>query len=176
MVVLPGKVLNVEYSLLLVFPALMIFAAMMDLFTMTIPNRISIVLVAAFLIAAPVTGMSWEQFFTHLGTGTGVLVLGIALFAFGLVGGGDAKLLAAASLWIGFNDLGDYIFMVVLMGGLLSLMLLIYRGMLPPSWLLNQPWALRLHNKKEGIPYGLALSGAALWIFPATGWFATVAV
>lgn len=165
-----------EYSLLLVFPALMIFAAMMDLFTMTIPNRISIVLVGAFLIAAPATGMSWEQFFVHLGTGTGVLVLGIALFAFGLVGGGDAKLLAAASLWIGFNDLGHYMFLVVLMGGLLSLMLLIYRGMLPPSWLLGQPWALRLHNKKEGIPYGLALSGAALWIFPATGWFATVAV
>ena len=97
-------------------------------------------------------------------------------FAFGLVGGGDAKLLAAASLWIGFNDLGQYMFAVVLMGGLLSIMLLVYRGMLPPSWLLGQSWALRLHNKKEGIPYGLALSGAALWIFPATGWFTAVAV
>ena len=165
-----------EYTVLLVFPALMIFAAMMDLFTMTIPNRISIILVAAFLIAAPLTGMTWEQFFVHLATGAGVLALGIALFAFGLVGGGDAKLLAAASLWIGFNDLGHYMFLVVLMGGLLSLLLLVYRGMLPPRWLLGQPWALRLHNKKEGIPYGLALSGAALWIFPATGWFAAVAV
>lgn len=164
------------YALLLVFPTLMIFAAMMDLFTMTIPNRISIILVAAFLIAAPLTGMGWEQFFVHLGTGFGVLLIGVALFAFGLVGGGDAKLLAAASLWIGFNDLGQYMFAVVLMGGLLSLMLLVYRGMLPPSWLLGQSWALRLHNKKEGIPYGLALSGAALWIFPATGWFTAVAV
>lgn len=165
-----------EYSLLLAFPALMIFAALMDLFTMTIPNRISIVLLAVFLIAAPLTGMTWEQFFVHLGTGVGVLALGIALFAFGLLGGGDAKLLAAASLWIGFNDLGQYMFMVVLLGGLLSLVLLIYRGMLPPSWLLGQSWALRLHNKQEGVPYGLALSGAALWIFPATGWFTAVAV
>jgi prepilin peptidase CpaA len=172
----PGKVNIVEYSLLLVFPALMIFAAMMDLFTMTIPNRISIVLVAIFLIAAPLTGMSWEQFFVHLGTGFGVLAIGITLFAFGFVGGGDAKLLAAASLWIGFNDLGQYMFAVVLLGGLLSVLLLMYRGMLPPSWLLNQQWALRLHNKNEGIPYGLALSGAALWIFPVTGWFTAVAV
>lgn len=164
------------YYLLLLFPALMIFAALMDLFTMTIPNRISIILVAGFLIAAPLTGMSWELFFVHLGTGICVLSLGIALFAFGLVGGGDAKLLAAASLWIGFNDLGQYMVAVVLMGGLLSLLLLVYRGMLPPGWLLNQQWAVRLHNKQEGIPYGVALSGAALWIFPATGWFTAVAV
>ena len=162
------------YSLLLVFPALMIFAAMMDLFTMTIPNRISIILVAAFLIAAPLTGMDWDQFFIHLGTGAAVLALGIVLFAFNLLGGGDAKLLAAASLWIGFDYLGQYMFMVVLLGGGLSIMLLAYRGMLPPRWLLGQPWALRLHNKKEGIPYGLALSGAALWIFPTTAWFTAV--
>lgn len=165
-----------EYSLILVFPALMIFAAMMDLFTMTIPNRISIILVATFLIAAPLTGMGWEQFLVHSGTGVAVLAVGIALFAFGLLGGGDAKLLAAASLWIGFDALGQYMVMVVMLGGLLSLLILFYRGMLPPTWLLSQNWALRLHNKKEGVPYGLALSGAALWIFPSTMWFTSVAV
>lgn len=165
-----------EYSLLLIFPALMIFAAMMDLFTMTIPNRISIILIAAFLIAAPLTGMMWEQFFIHIGTGFAVLAIGIGLFAFGLLGGGDAKLLAAASLWIGFDYLGQYMFMVVLFGGALSIVILVYRGMLPPSWLLRQAWALRLHNMKEGIPYGLALSGAALWIFPTTAWFTAVTV
>ena len=165
-----------EYSLLLVFPALMIFGAMMDLFTMTIPNRISILLVVAFFIAAPLTGMAWELFFMHLGTGLAVLAIGIALFAFGLVGGGDAKLLAAASLWIGYDDLGQYMVGVALMGGLLCVAMLLYRGILPPRWLLRQPWALRLHDKKEGVPYGLALSGAALWIFPATGWFTAVAL
>jgi len=154
----------------------MIFAAMMDLFTMTIPNRISIILVAAFLVAAPLTQMGWEQFFIHLGTGVVVLALGIALFAFGLLGGGDAKLLAAASLWIGFDALGPYMFMVSILGGLLSIAVLVYRGMLPPSWLLGQRWALRLHNKDEGVPYGLALSGAALWVFPTTAWFTAVTI
>lgn len=165
-----------EYSLLLVFPALMIFAAMMDLFTMTIPNRISIILIASFLIAAPLTGMGWEQFLVHLGTGFAVLVIGIALFAFGLVGGGDAKLLAAASLWIGFDALAEYMLIVTVLGGLLSVVVLVYRGMLPPTWLLRQPWAMRLHEKNEGVPYGLALSGAALWVFPVTAWFTSVAV
>ena len=163
-------------AILAIFPLCMIFATFYDLFTMTIPNRISIMLVAAFLIVAPLTGMMWEQFFTHIATGTVVLLAGIALFAFGLLGGGDAKLLAAASLWIGFDDLGQYMFMVVLMGGMLSVLLLAYRCIMPPAWLLRQDWALRLHSKKEGIPYGLALAGAALWIFPATGWFTAVAV
>ncbi len=165
-----------EYSLLLIFPALMIFGAMMDLFTMTIPNRVSIFLVAAFLIAAPLTGMGWEQFFTHVATGLGVLVIGFTLFAFRLVGGGDAKLFAAAALWIGFDYLGQYMVAFALMGGVLSIVLLAYRSMLPPRFLLDQAWAIRLHSKKEGIPYGLALSGAALWIFPTTAWFTAVTV
>ena len=164
-----------EYALLLVFPALMVFAAMMDLFTMTIPNRISIALTVSFVVVALLTGMSWEQFAWHLATGFAVLALGIALFAFGLVGGGDAKLLAAASLWLGLEYLGQYMLMVTVLGGALALLIMIYRGILPPSWALGQSWALRLHNKKEGIPYGIALGGAALWVFPTTAWFSSVA-
>lgn len=164
-----------EYSLLLIFPALMIFAALMDLFTMTIPNRISIILIAGFLIAAPLTGMPWEVFLSHIATGMVILFIGIAMFAFGLLGGGDAKLLAAASLWIGFESLGEYVLLVAVFGGLLSLAIVAYRIMLPPGWLLGQAWAARLHNRKEGIPYGLALSAAALWVFPMTAWYTAVA-
>ena len=143
---------------------------------MTIPNRISLLLIAGFLIAAPLTGMQWEVFLMHLATGVVVLLLGIALFAFRLLGGGDAKLLAAASLWIGWAHLGLYMGMVVILGGVLAAMLLIYRGMPMPVCLWGQPWALRLHSSKEGIPYGLALTGAALWVFPLTTWFSLAAV
>jgi len=159
----------------MVFPAAMAFAAMMDLFTMTIPNRISIALVGTFLVAAPITGMPLEQFVTHLGTGFAVLLVGIMLFAFGFLGGGDAKLLAAASLWIGLDELGPYLFVVTMLGAALSLSILAYRGMLPPLWATRHEWAMRLYDKKSGIPYGLALSGAALWVFPTTAWFAAVA-
>lgn len=163
-----------EYSLLLVFPAAMAFAAMMDLFTMTIPNRISLALLGAFLVAAPLTGMPWEQFGLHIATGFGILLLGIVLFALGYVGGGDAKLLAVASLWIGPQFLLSYVAMATILGGLLSLMILSYRGIMPPLWLTRQKWAMKLHDPQVGVPYGLALSGAALWIFPTTTWFAAV--
>ena len=164
-----------EYSLLLAFPAAMAFAAMMDLFTMTIPNRVSLFLLGSFLVVAPLTGMAWEQFGLHIATGFGVLLLGIVLFTLGYVGGGDAKLLAAASLWIGPHFLLQYVAMATILGGLLSLMILSYRGIMPPLWLTRQKWAMKLHNPKVGVPYGLALSGAALWIFPTTAWFAAVA-
>ena len=106
--------MSLEYSLLLIFPGLMAFAAMMDLFTMTIPNRISILLAVAFVLVAPLTAMGWEEYFMHLGTGFAVLAIGILLFALGLLGGGDAKLLAAASLWLGFENLLQYVVLVAL--------------------------------------------------------------
>lgn len=164
-----------EYTLIMVFPAAMAFAAMMDLFTMTIPNRVSLVLVGAFFVIAPLTGMSLADFGAHVGTGFAVLVIGIVMFSFGLLGGGDAKLLAAASLWIGYQDLPTYMVMVTLMGGGLALAILAYRGAVPPLWATRQAWAMRLYDKDTGIPYGIALSGAALWIFPTTAWFCAVA-
>ena len=47
---------------------------------------------------------------------------------------------------------------------------------MPPNWAMKHRWALRLYDKKEGIPYGLALAAGALWIFPTTNWFLSVAV
>ncbi len=164
-----------EYSLLLIFPAAMALAAGLDLFTMTIPNKISIVLVATFLVCAPVTGMALDQFMVHMGLGFAVLVVGVALFAFGLLGGGDAKLLAAAALWIGYDSFLPYLFSAALFGAALSIIILLYRGIIPPLWMQAQPWAMRLYNKKEGIPYGIALAGGALWVFPTTSWFLAVA-
>ena len=164
-----------EYSLLLVFPAAMALAAMLDLFTMTIPNRISLFLLGAFLFVAPLTGMSWEQFGIHLLVGVAVLVFGFGLFAFGFVGGGDAKLLAAAALWIGYNEFFLYVTTAAIFGAVLSLALVGYRAILPPSFLLRHDWAMRLHRKGEGVPYGIALCCGALWVFPSTGWFLSVA-
>jgi len=163
------------YILLLVFPALMAFAGELDLVTMTIPNKVSIALVVGFLIAAVAVQMPLEQFGVHVAVGASMLAVTVALFAFGVLGGGDAKLLAAAGLWIGFDQLFGYMFYVAVLGGLLSLVLLAYRGILPPTWLLNQQWAMRLHGKKTGIPYGIAIGGAGLMVFPATTWFAAVA-
>lgn len=160
-----------QYTLLLSFPAIMAFAGSIDLLTMTIPNRVSLALAAAFPLAAALIGMNWMTFAGHLGAGALMLVVGIGMFARGWLGGGDAKLLAGAALWLGFEHLAAYLLLVAIAGGALALLVLTYRKWMPPTWMLGQAWAMRLHDKNVGIPYGIALAAAALWIYPSTPWF-----
>jgi len=165
-----------EFLLFLSFPAAMAFAGAMDLFTMTIPNRISIGLVAAFVVAAVLAPLGWYELASHLGAGFLMLAIGIALFAGGFLGGGDAKLLAAAALWFGLENLLQYLVLVSIAGGLLVMAILLYRRTAPPMWLCRQPWAMRLHTKAGGVPYGIALAAAGLWLYPSTPWLQSLAV
>ncbi|MDO9412950.1 MAG: prepilin peptidase [Pseudolabrys sp.] len=155
---------------LLLFPALMAFAASSDLFTMTISNRLSIALVAGFAILAVATGMSLEQVGLHLAAGTLVLVISFGFFTQGWIGGGDAKLAAATALWFGFGHLLDYVTYASLFGGVLTLALLQFRKLPLPAVLARQKWIMRLHEADGGIPYGIALAAAALVIYPKTVW------
>jgi prepilin peptidase CpaA len=160
-----------EIALLLFFPAAMAFAGAMDLLTMTIPNRISVALALAFVFAAYQAGLSTDALAAHLGAAALVLAAGIAFFAFGWLGGGDAKLMSMAALWIGFGEnLIAYFVVVTILGGALALAVLAYRR-LPAAALPAPEWALNLHRSGTGIPYGLAIAGAALWIYPQTVWF-----
>lgn len=152
----------------------MILAAALDLLTFTIPNRVCLLLLACFLIAGFSVGISLTLL-SHLGSGLVLLVVGFAMFSCGWLGGGDAKLMAAAALWLGFDHLLPFLFWTAALGGLLALVLLTYRRFLPPVWLLGQPWALRLHDPKEGIPYGVAIGGAGLIVYPQTIWMTGIA-
>lgn len=160
-----------EYPLLLVFPAMMAYAAVSDLLTLTIPNRVSIALIAAFFAVALLSDTSLKEIASHVAAGVAVLLVAIVMFSRGWLGGGDAKLLAASALWIGFDKLPSYIVMVSLMGGLLAIAILVYRKAIPPMWISRPAWAVRLHDAKCGIPYGIALAMAGLWLYPSTPWF-----
>src|ERR1051325_4297600 len=94
---------------LLLFPALMAFAASSDLFTMTISNKLSLALVAAFFLLVIVTCMGFAAISMHLSAAALVLVAAFLLFTQGWIGGGDAKLAAAAALWFGFGYLLDFL-------------------------------------------------------------------
>lgn len=159
---------------LLLFPALMAFAAASDLFTMTISNRISLLLIAGFLVLASFGGMSVQTILVHFGAGLAVLSIAFGCFAMGWIGGGDAKLAAATALWFGFEHLMPYLLYASLAGGALTLLILQFRQWPLPRILLSQPWLLRLHDKSGGVPYGIALAIGALIIYPETEWMKAV--
>jgi prepilin peptidase CpaA len=159
---------------LLLFPALMAFAAVSDLLTMTISNRISLMLIAGFVLLAAFGGMSLHAASMHVGAGLAVLTVAFACFAAGWIGGGDAKLAAATALWFGFDHLLFYLLYAAVAGGTLALVLLSFRNWALPAMLLSQEWVHRLQDTKRGIPYGVALAVAALLIYPETEWVKAV--
>jgi len=155
---------------LAVFSIAVIFGALWDLTTMTIPNRLTIALVVAFVLLAPVAGLSLQQIGLHAAAGLAMLVVGMVLFGLGWIGGGDAKFVAAVALWIGWHDLLAYLLIASLAGGALTLLLLSLRGLPLPAVLCRRAWIARLHDKSSGVPYGVALAVAGLIVFPDTVW------
>ena len=165
-----------EIAVLLIFPSCMAFAAAMDLFTMTIPNRISLILVAGFFCLAPFTGMDLQTFALHVGVGVAMLLIGFGCFAMGWLGGGDAKLAAATSLWFGFSiTLLNYIVISTMLGGLLCYLVLMMRGRPLPVLLVGESWFERIHRAGNGVPYGIALAAGALLTYPESIWMAALA-
>jgi len=93
-----------QILLMLVLPALLAVAAAFDLATFTISNLLSLAIAVAFAIFGLMVGIAPGEFALHLLAGLIALVAGFALFAFGYIGGGDAKLFAATALWLGLHD------------------------------------------------------------------------
>ena len=163
-----------DLARLLLFPALMAFAAASDLFTMTISNRVSLLLLAGFLVLALAGGMALNDILLHIGAGAAVLAVAFGCFAMGWVGGGDAKVAAGAALWFGFGQLLNYLLYASLFGGALTLLLLQFRQWPLPYPFAGQAWLLKLHAKESGIPYGIALAIGALMVYPETEWIKAV--
>lgn len=165
-----------EFLVLAVFPALLLAAAIYDITSYTIPNFISLALLATFALFAVSAGMNLETLGWHLLAGLAGLTVGFAFFAFKFVGGGDAKIFACTALMLGFHDLAEYGLLATLLGGGLTLGLLAMRRMPLPHFLAVHGWILRLHEENEDIPYGVALALAAFIILPHTEIFRAAAL
>ncbi|MCW6506489.1 prepilin peptidase [Hyphomicrobiales bacterium BP6-180914] len=147
----------------------MAYAAISDVLTMTIANRLSVLLVVGFVVLALLAGLPVAVIgLDHLACGAAVLLLTFTLFAFGWIGGGDAKLAAATAVWLGWSHLGDYGLLTSLLGAGLTLLILQFRRLALPEFCCRQAWLMRLHEKHNGVPYGVALAVAGLVIYPDT--------
>lgn len=160
-----------QLLVLFIVPALLAASAGWDLASFTIPNFLPVALIVAFGVFAVAAGFAPAAIGGHALAGLSGLAIGIALFAFGLIGGGDAKLFAATALWLGFSSLLEYVLVTSLIGGGLALALMSMRSLPIPATFASQKWVLRLHDSQSGIPYGVALAAAALVVLPHTDVF-----
>jgi len=157
-----------EFLVFAALPALLLAAAGWDIASYTIPNFLQAALFASFVAFAVVVGMTPAALGLHLLAGGIGLAIGFLFFALGYIGGGDAKLFACAAIWFGLRDLPDFALFASIFGGALTLGLLSFRKLPLPAFLRRQGWLMRLHDEKQGIPYGAALAAGAFTILPYT--------
>jgi prepilin peptidase CpaA len=138
--------------LLILLGALLLVAAVIDVRTFTISNRLNLTVA----LLAPVYWLSialplWPDAAIQLGAGVGVFTLLAIAFYAGVMGGGDVKLAAALALWFSpFSTLKFLVFMS-LAGGVLTLAYLAYHR-------------LKRREGKPEIPYGVAIAIGGLAI------------
>jgi prepilin peptidase CpaA len=162
-----------QQLLIAIFPALVIVAALKDVTSFTIPNWISGVLIIAFIPAAFASGLPLSALGLHLAVGLACLVASMGMFAVGWIGGGDAKLFAAAGLWLGPAAVAPFIMVTAMAGGMLAMLLINLRrdwvrGVMPTG----PGWIERLRQPKGDAPYGVAIALGALAAFPTSALFA----
>lgn len=159
----------IEALILVVLPFCMVFAAVSDTMSMTIANKVPLLLLGAFLIVAPFTGMGWAEVGMHLAAGGVLLLVTFALFAMGGMGGGDAKLIAATAVWMGLGfPLMQYLLVSASIGGTLTLAILAFRSS-ALSHVVGQNIFLRNFTQDAGgVPYGIALGIGGLLTYPSS--------
>ena len=155
----------------LVFPLLLIAGAVSDLVRYEIPNSLPVVILVGYLGYAFASSASLSLIGANLAVGLAVLLVGAALFRFGLLGGGDIKLIAAATPWIGWSELPWFLLWVALWGGVLAAIVLAVRRLASGSSVSGPLWWRRLCSIDNGIPYGVAICAGGLFTFWRSGAF-----
>ena len=159
---------------LLVLPLLMLFAAATDLAAMRIPNWLTALIAVLFFPMAFLTGMPINEMGSHVLAGVILFFGGYILFSMRLFGGGDAKLMAAAGLWFGSNDVMRFLAMTAVAGGVLALAYLIWTSVVVMKSNKNAKdemgFRQKLRSVSPKLPYGCALATGAILAFPVTWW------
>lgn len=169
--VLSGSLVTGSFAAL--FLGCMIMAATYDLTSYTIPNYLSLILLAGFVSLGIFQELGLSVIGSHFSAGIALLAIGWTLFALGVVGGGDAKFMAASGIWIGWSEMLDYLLVFSVAGGVLALLLLLFRRLPLPEPIREVAWIAQLHGPGHGVPYGVALSIGAVATMPHLTLFAS---
>ncbi len=151
-------------------PFLVVAAGASDFFTLRIPNWLNAMIALAFFPMAFATGMPAETMLFHGLGAIAVLAAGFALFSFGVLGGGDAKLLAAAGLWFGWPALAPFLVFTSLAGGVLAILMKAWQMIEIERDVGDVGWMKRWLSFKADLPYGVAIAAGGLLAFPGTWW------
>lgn len=173
MIPMPMIPMIVSQVLLIALAGLLVWAAMNDAHSMLIPNRISAAVVGLwfpYVAAQLVAGGAMHPILLAPLVALGVFAAGIVLFARGMMGGGDVKLLAGVTLWAGPELVVPFVLITLLAGGLIALALFAARLLRdlvlgPPAGAVTLRVPVVLSNAlRSTIPFGVAIAVGGLFV------------
>jgi prepilin peptidase CpaA len=135
-----------------------------DMRTRRIPNALAAA-IAGLGLARMVLAADPIATAATLAASVAILAVAFLLFWRGILGGGDAKLVAAMALLIGFRDLFDFLLLMSVCGGVLALAILARDKLRPHRWRLSpasMPSMSGTATARSTVPYGIAIAAAGV--------------
>lgn len=147
-----------------VFLVLCVYAAVRDIQTLTISNGLNAIIAFLFIPAVIITAPGWDIAGAHLLAGVAAFAVSILLFSFGVFGGGDAKMIPGVMLWLGPAATMPFITAMAVIGGALALTVILARRLVPAH--AAPGFARETMQAGNGVPYGVAIAGGAVYAIP----------
>jgi prepilin peptidase CpaA len=144
--------------LALIFAVLVVAAGLQDAMQARMSNKIVLLVIAGAVIAAAVLGPQIELW-QNLTVFAFLLTVGTVMFAKGVLGGGDVKVLAATSLWFNLVGGAKMLLAVFASGGVLALLVIVARL---ANWSEGAQQRFPFLRPGAGVPYGVAIAAGAL--------------
>jgi len=90
----------------------------------------------------------------------------------GKFGGGDAKMIAAAAIWVDWNNLPDYIVMIALAGGVLAVIMWTWRALQIEYgvWMHGDATLRKVMSYQVKLPYGAAIAAGGIYGYTLSWW------
>ena len=148
------------------FFALCLFAALIDIETLTIPNWLNGWLAFLFVPTAILAAPGWDVVGWHALIGAIAFAASVGLFFVGFYGGGDAKFIPAVMLWLGPAGALPFLVAMAMAGGVLTILVVIMRGLVPKG--VTPGFGVATFEDRKGIPYGVAIAAGAFYAAPAS--------
>ncbi|MGA3002798.1 MAG: prepilin peptidase [Acetobacteraceae bacterium] len=142
----------------IVFIGSLIVATITDIVWLRIPNWIPACIALLFLVAAVAEPRSLAWWGSHLGAGGIVLLVGMGVFAWGKIGGGDVKLMTAVALWFGLSPLPALLLAIGVVGGGVSIACVVLRGVGSGAMLEYLGLRAVALETGQGVPYAVAIA------------------
>ncbi|RMF11599.1 MAG: hypothetical protein D6763_02625 [Alphaproteobacteria bacterium] len=169
---------GMSYAAIAAFALLLVGAALSDVKRYIISNRLNLAvagssvvfLLAQSLLPPDLRTINLSLLYIAKTVGAAALVFAVCLvlFAKGVMGGGDVKLITLCTLWAGPPLVLPFIFVTALAGGVVTLGVLVVERLkrlgVPASQIVN-PLALRMSQSK--VPYGLGIATGGLYVATA---------